>query len=61
MIAFLWGINTHIVFALDVHAIFVGGGEVSPQRGYFGVASIRRAPLTPCSVADASHDVLNVF
>ena len=60
MIAFLWGINTHIVFALDVHAIFVEG-EVSPQRGYFGVASIRRAPLTPCSVADANHDVLNVF
>ena len=21
------------------------GGEVSPQRGYFGFASIRRAPL----------------
>ena len=25
---------------------FFGGGEVSPQRGYFGVASIRRAPLS---------------
>ena len=25
--------------------LFLGRGEVSPQRGYFGCASIRRAPL----------------
>ena len=27
--------------------LFLGGGKSPPQRGYFGCASIRRAPLRP--------------